>query len=844
MKVNRRGFLRLVSPALLLPGTAFRVGAQAAADALFLTIDGISHATSADRLSAFVEPFLDGEIPFALFLRAPAPADPALPPAVVTDLLRILASSRDRVEPVLSLPANLSELPPYFQRRLTSDGLHWLAGVVASTSQPRPVTVATEAQTPGNFDALRCLGIRSVLTLASPTVSSTGCATLAVCLGGATTVGVAGTADPAAVITSALSRPGWARVAFSLAEIDQVPLADVRLRGLRAVDAIARELDRNRRFLALPRDHALWFGEDQSRYVAIRLETVSQADTLARDDLAARLRAHGISFSYTVPPGAIGTDWPTGACLDLTLSALDKTDIGDMGPPAGLRCAFTDDPSASLPSRVMAAVDLLTTPTAQSAFDDRGLLIRGEIPVTQGPLLLESSDQMRDAVLTIRSRDLRTPEARGATIATLLGLQADPATTLVDLPAFLQETVNPDPVFNLLRGSRLDPDEPPDPAPLTTEDWMADARLAWTFFERFSNASTGLCVDTADVQGTDTWLHRELTMWDLGSLISGVMAAHELGLLPDSVFVARAEQLVRALPATKIGGRLLPNEVISSETGNTRSDNFNACDTGRLLSVLRELDAHPLTQAIAEKRIAEWDLGSVIIDGHIHSVVDGALVDRFRSHCAHYTARAFRDRGLVAASPYEVADPASDTDRAMTLLHSLRGFGALGAEPLLFEALEMGMSQPSELLASVLFSAQKHDFEQTNILHCVSEAPLNREPWFTYQGLDLTAGPNRWMISAASNDARFRSDAFRQEVALVNTKAAYLWSAYRPGPYATLLVRHVRERARLEGVGFSPGVFIATGAAMQGYADVNTNAIVLEAIAFILRGRKSRLVAP
>lgn len=844
MKVNRRAFLQLVSPALLLPGVTVRAGAQAASDALFLNIVGIDHTTPSDRLSAFIDPFLDGELPIALVLRAPGPADPALSPGVASVLARILVGAHDRIEPVLALPAELAALPPYFQRRMTSDGLQWLADLIASPALPTPMTLATNAEQPGNYDALRCLGVRSVLTLAqTQDVSSTGCATLAVCLTGATAINVADTADPAEVIDRALSRPGWAQFAFSLAGVDQLTLADVRLRGLRAVDAIARELDQGHRFLALPRDHALWFGQDQSRFVATRLDQVSAGDSGGRAELAAGLRAHGIPFSETLPLDALGADWPTSACLDLPSSALRLNSANEATVPDGPRCAVADSPDPALSTGTAAALDLLTVPTAQNSFDDQGLLVRGETSVARAALLLERSDRMRDAIIVIRSEDVRTAEARATTLATLLDLQADQTTTLVDLPAFVQATVTPDPVFDLLRDSRRAQDEPPDPHPLTTEDWMADARQAWTFFERFSNAETGLCVDTADVQGKDEWLHGELTMWDLGSLIAGVMAAHELGLIPDQAFVDRAAQLVRALPARKIGGRLLPGEVIATDTGKPLSDNFNACDTGRLLSVLRELDAHPLTPAISAQRVKEWDLASVIIDGHVHSVVNGALVDRFQSHCAHYTARAFRDRGHAAASPYEVADPASDTDRAMTLLHSLRGFGALGAEPLLFEALEMGMSDPSELLASVLFSAQKQDFEQSNTLYCVSEAPLNREPWFTYQGLDLTASQTRWMVGVTSHKAQFNSDAFRQEVALVNTKAAYLWAAYRPGPYATRLVRHVRDRARLSEIGFSPGVFVATGEAMSGYADVNTNAIVLEAIAFILRGRKPRLAA-
>lgn len=842
MKVNRRGFLQLMAPPLLLPGTAFRAAAQGADDALFLLVDGIGPATPADRLSAFVDPFLEGEVPIGLVLSAPSMSEPDLPVTVAETLRHMLGSAPDMVEPVLSLPG-LADLSPYFQRRATSESMQGLSGLFADATHPLPQTIATDALALTNFDALRCLGIRAVLNLGSPPpVSSTGCASLTVCLNGATTVAIASTSDPASTINSALDRPGWAQIVFSLAGIGQESVADVRLRGQRALDAIARELERGRRFMALPRDHALWFGEDQSRYLAIRLEGISDASAAARSSLTAEMKALGIPFSDTIQPGSqTGDQWPEGACLNLSAAYPDGSGATDLPRSASPLCVTALSPTDSLPPAIAASIDLLAVPEANAAFDERGLLIRGETPMVKAATLLEHTDRMRDAVLSIRSEDYRTPAAVGATLDMLRRFQVDPATKFVDLSGFLRATVTSDVIFDLLRGSRRDAVEPADPAPLSAEEWMADARQAWSFFERFSNASTGLCVDTADVQGDDMWLHRELTMWDLGSLIAGVMAAHELGLIPDAVFVARAEQLVRALPVAAIGGRLLPSEVISSETGKSLSNDFNACDTGRLLSVLRELDAHPLTVGLAQEKTRRWDLESVIVDKHVHSVVRGALRDRFRSHCAHYTARAFRERGFDVASPYEVPDMPSQTDREMLLLQSVGDLGALGAEPLLFEAIEMGMSKPSNLLASVLFSAQKNGFERTGNLYCASESPLNREPWFTYQGLNISAAEDRWMVTAATEDVRFDTPEFRKDTALVNTKAAYLWAAHRPGPYSTLLTRHVRALARLDGMGFSPGVFVATGKGMSGYADINTNGVVLEAIAFIMRGRKRRL---
>ncbi len=315
-------------------------------------------------------------------------------------------------------------------------------------------------------------------------------------------------------------------------------------------------------------------------------------------------------------------------------------------------------------------------PGVDPAFDGRGLFLRGETGVAGVVALRWESRLMRDAVLSLGPADCASDVARGRSLVALRWLREDPGTRFVDIPALHAATVAPDPVFDLLHDARRDPADGADPDPLSADDLMDDARQAWTFFERFSVAATGLCIDTADVQEGGEWLQREMTMWDIGSLIAAVMAAHDLGLIGDAAFAARCARLVEALPVARIGGLGLPAEVISSDTGAALSGDFNACDTGRLLSVLRDLDRHPLT----------------------------------------------------------------------------RGLDPLGAEPLLLEAVEMGLSEPTALLADVLSFAQQRDHARTGTLYCVSEAPINREPWFSYQGLNVASPTERWVVNAASAD--------------------------------------------------------------------------------------------
>lgn len=838
MKLDRRTVLRLLAPSILFPALPLPSRAAAPSDALFVVIEGIDPTTPADRLRAFLVPFLDAGIPFGLAPHLSAWSDPAS-----ADVLRrTLAEAPERVEPILSLPG-VHMLPAYFQRREASDAIARMGDVPAggpATAMSAPVTIATDAPGFANFDALRCLGIRNVLELAAgQSVASQGCAGLTVCLRGATRLALADRGDPAPWLESVFAGPGWVQLALSLSGVERLPLPDVRLRAQRIVDAIGRELAEGRRFVALPREHARWFGADQLRLVALRIERGTQASPGALAALEAELRTLGIDVTETVPAGAGGAGGDDDAgCRTLVDAGQGAPGPADMGPGGDFHCMIVPAGSDRPTTDLAADADLLLVPGAAPAFDGRGPVIRGETPVSEAAGLLAEGASMRDAVLVIAPADYATAPARRATLDALQGFRLDPGTRLVDVPTFFRTTTSPDPVFGLLRDARRHRPDEGDPEALSAEELLADARQAWSYFERFSVAVTGLCVDTADVQEDGVWLHREMTMWDLGSLIAAVMAAHELGLIPERDFVTRSELLVRALPVTRVGELRLPCEVISSDTGAPLSEDFNACDTGRLLSVLRMLDAYPPTRGIAGRKIAGWDLSAVVKDGHVHSVVKGRLADRFRSHCAHYTARAFRARGIDAASPYEVPDMAPGPDRDMRLLLALAGLGPLGAEPLLLEALEMGLSEPANLLADVLFAAQSREHESSGRLVCLSEAPINREPWFTYQGLNVTSVENRWAVNAASADARFNTPAFRHETMLVNSKAAYLWVAARPSAYATLLARHVRARARIDGMGFSPGVFAASGEGMKGYSDVNTNGIILEAVAYILRGRR------
>ncbi|MCB1331252.1 MAG: DUF3131 domain-containing protein, partial [Maritimibacter sp.] len=263
--------------------------------------------------------------------------------------------------------------------------------------------------------------------------------------------------------------------------------------------------------------------------------------------------------------------------------------------------------------------------------------------------------------------------------------------------------------------------------------YREDARLAWAFFERFTDPNTGLAPATANVNtGGDalTWV----TMWDVGSQINALVAAQRLGLIEADAVETAAAKILNQIAGARAEGRLLPNGVIRTDVLRSGSSDFDGCDAGRLLAALDNLRRNSGLGDEIEALVASWDLDQIVVDETIYSVAGGALKSTFKSHCAHYAARAFGRWGLTAASPYQTLDGRPEADGHMAMLEAVATIGPLGAEPLLLEALELGPSPESTWLAEVLHVAQVEEYEETGTLMAVSEMPIQREPWFVYLG--------------------------------------------------------------------------------------------------------------
>ncbi len=360
-----------------------------------------------------------------------------------------------------------------------------------------------------------------------------------------------------------------------------------------------------------------------------------------------------------------------------------------------------------------------------------------------------------------------------------------------------------------------------------------DARHAWSYFDKYTNAITGLCPATVDLRpGGEN--HQAVTMWDVGSNLNAIVAATELGLIEKKDAEKIFKRILPNLRGRETDNRLLPQGWIRTDRHRWGIRDFDACDGARLLASMENVRRRFGMGEVLEKLVGTWDLDKTIVKGELHSVIDRTFVSAFNTHCGHYAALAFRRWGYEVTSPYETFADRPPGDGEMAMLQAVARIGPLGTEPLLLEAVELGMSKESEFLADVLITALEEEYANSGRLLCVSETPIDRPPWFIYQGLQLGLGPRSWRLDTVGHQPQYLTPEAANEYLAFSTKAAFLWAAYRPGLFTGKLLSYARQNAR-NSIGYSSSINLKTQRPTTDYTDLNTNAIILQAIAHMLR---------
>ena len=376
--------------------------------------------------------------------------------------------------------------------------------------------------------------------------------------------------------------------------------------------------------------------------------------------------------------------------------------------------------------------------------------------------------------------------------------------------------------------------------PLLEAQLRDDAEQAWKFFELKGKYLRGMLPAIAWYSGNSIKDYPVLAMWDVGSLILACISARSLDLINDAVFEERIDGVATFLKKAvfKWRGKSLPNYQTYISNGRSFEGGFNSTDAGRLLISLKLLDEYT-GDGIGKTLVGNWEIGSTIKDGKMHDVKSGGRMIADPAYVyANYASRGYNLWNFEHLSPFDT-NPRRDAEAKSKFLDKVAVTGVISTEPHVTEAVELGYSEPAEVLADVLYVAMQKRYMETNLLTCPSEGPIDHEPWFTYQGYEIPrdGSPGRWIVGTTDGEKVWQTEKFAEANRMVATGAAFMWFAVRPDTYSMNLYRHVREKARIGEIGFSPGIYEKSGKP-DPIPDINNNALVLEAIAYIINRRR------
>lgn len=147
------------------------------------------------------------------------------------------------------------------------------------------------------------------------------------------------------------------------------------------------------------------------------------------------------------------------------------------------------------------------------------------------------------------------------------------------------------------------------------------------------------------------------------------------------------------------------------------------------------------------------------------------------------------------------------------------------SEPWVLEGLEHGLDALTVSHARAVLAAQARRFAATGKTTAVSEDNLDGPPWFAYSA--VLEGSETW--TAVTSDGHTVPQALT-----FSTKAAIGWWALFTGDYPDHLFQTASELVA-PGEGLWAGRHDPTGA-INRVLSLNTNAVVLEAFAYRIRG--------
>ena len=377
------------------------------------------------------------------------------------------------------------------------------------------------------------------------------------------------------------------------------------------------------------------------------------------------------------------------------------------------------------------------------------------------------------------------------------------------------------------------------PTPVTRQipfDWTQTslATNAWRYFTA-NRLPTGLVASADKFPAT--------TMWDVGSQLAGMTAAHELELLPTDEFDRWMNQTLTSLAKLPLYQQELPNKAYNASTlipvaygklNRPQEIGFSALDLGRLVRWLDIVAArYPQHAAAAHAVMAEWKLTRLTKTGQLMGteLKDGkeSWNQEGRLGYEQYSAYGLAKLGLkvdtaldpkaemATAKVYGVDVP---IDRRTTYHNYVT------SDPYVLDGLESGFKALPLSYAGRVLQAQQRRYLATNQMTAWTEDNVDKAPWFVYNTVYVNGETWKSVDPTGHDASKLRGSS---------TKAAIGWHMLFRTNYTSRVYQGMRWLAD-PSKGVFAGYYEETQQPNRSLT-LNTNGIVLESLLYAKVGK-------
>ena len=374
-----------------------------------------------------------------------------------------------------------------------------------------------------------------------------------------------------------------------------------------------------------------------------------------------------------------------------------------------------------------------------------------------------------------------------------------------------------------------------------TQSEQENARIAWQYFLKNYQPQTGFVNAVADYPST--------SIWDLGNYLMALNAARSLDLNNQADFDYRLNTFLTTLDRLPLFENSLPNKAYNTQTAqmtdytnkpSKEGTGWSAIDLGRVLTALHTIrQCHPQYSNWIQGSLDRWDLQRAVVGEQLFGITvqkgKPLFAQEGRLGYEEYAAKGFR---LWGFNPKKALD--RSLNRKFVEIYGLQipidrrdyqttnGSNYVLSEPYILEGLEFGFEDEEFAKNSAtILEVQKRRFEDTGKLTAVTEDHIKGSPHFLYSTIYANGTP--WATITDTNEAY-------PQLRTISTKSAFGWRyLYPDSTYAQQLLQSVEGSRNTNG--FYAGVYESNNKP-NDILTTNTNAIVLESLAYKARGNQ------